>query len=396
MKLVIVSHVRHYKFNGRLHAYAPYAREVEVWADLFDEVAIAAPLSETEPAGDCPAIARSNVRVVPQRELGGETWAAKIKLAWHLPAMAWELCRALRQGDAIHVRCPGNLGFLGAILAPFFSKHVVAKFAGQWNSNPGDSLSVRLQRAVLRSRWWRGPVTVYGKWPHLPEHVIPFFSSALTDEQIAGARFAAHKRTPHEARNILFVGRLSKSKNVDVLVAALGQLRTEEIPFKCRIAGGGPELSTLQEMVGTLGLDDSIEFTGEVSFDRVLRLYEQSGILVLVSQTEGWPKAIAEGMAFGLIAIGSNLGLIPEMLGEGRGFVVPPRDIGALANRLRRILTSPEQYAAMRERATIWSQVYSLDSLRESLRTLLAKHWGVPTNTSSKPRPVASAVSIHE
>ena len=396
MKLVIVSHVRHYKFNGRLHAYAPYAREVEVWADLFDEVAIAAPLSETEPAGDCAAIGRSNVQVVPQRELGGETWAAKIKLAWHLPAMVWELCRALRQGDAIHVRCPGNLGFLGAILAPFFSKHVVAKFAGQWNSNPGDSPSVRLQRALLRSRWWHGPVTVYGKWPHLPEHVIPFFSSALTDEQIAGARFAAQKRTPDEARNILFVGRLSKSKNVDVLVAALAQLRTEGIPFKCRIAGGGPELSTLQELCGTLGLGDSVEFTGGVSFDRVLKLYEQSGILVLVSQTEGWPKAIAEGMAFGLIVIGSNLGLIPEMLGEGRGFVVPPRDPEALANTLRQILTSPDQHAAMRERAAAWSQVYSLDSLRESLRALLAKHWGVPTNTSSKPRPVASAVSIHE
>jgi len=396
VKLVIVSHVRHYKFNGRLHAYAPYAREVEVWADLFDEVAIAAPLSETEPAGDCAAIGRSNVQIVPQRELGGETWAAKIKLAWHLPAMVWELCRALRQGDAIHVRCPGNLGFLGAILAPFFSKHIVAKFAGQWNSSPRDSLSVRVQRALLRSRWWHGPVTVYGNWPHLPEHVIPFFSSALTAEQIAGARFAAQKRIPDEARNILFVGRLSKSKNVDVLLAALAQLRTEGIPLKCRIAGGGPELSMLQELSGTLGLGDSVEFTGGVSFDRVLRLYEHSGILVLVSQTEGWPKAIAEGMAFGLVAIGSNLGLVPEMLGEGRGFVVPPRDIETLANTLRRILTSPEQHAAMRERAAVWSQGYSLDSLRESLRALLAKHWGVPTNTRSKPRPVASTACIHE
>jgi glycosyltransferase involved in cell wall biosynthesis len=194
----------------------------------------------------------------------------------------------------------------------------------------------------------------------------------------------------------LFVGRLSKSKNVDILLSALGRLRTEGISFKCRIAGGGPELSVLQQLSGTLGLGDNVEFTGGVSFDRVLKLYEHSGILVLVSQTEGWPKAIAEGMAFGLVAIGSNLGLIPEMLGEGRGLVVPPRDIEALANALRRILTSPEQYAAMRERAALWSQGYSLDSLRESLRVLLAKHWGVPTNARSRPQPVNSAACFHE
>src|ERR1700675_4187416 len=154
MKLVIVTHVPHYECDGQLYTYAPYARELEVWADLFDDVVIAAPLRTTVPAGDCAPVARSNVRIIPQRELGGETSIAKIKLACYLPVMICELSRVLRQADAIHVRCPGNLGFLGAILAPMFSKPVVAKFAGQWNFMPGDSLSLRLQRALLASRWW--------------------------------------------------------------------------------------------------------------------------------------------------------------------------------------------------------------------------------------------------
>src|ERR1700694_3497517 len=115
--------------------------------------------------------------------------------------MVWELCRALRQGNAIHVRCPGNLGFLGAILAPIFSRHVVAKFAGQWNVNPGDPISVRLQKALLGSRWWCGPVTVYGNWPDQRKHVVPFFSSALTADQISRADLAVQNKTPEEARN---------------------------------------------------------------------------------------------------------------------------------------------------------------------------------------------------
>jgi glycosyltransferase involved in cell wall biosynthesis len=385
MKLVIVSHVAHHKQGRQLYAYAPYAREVEVWADMFDEVIIAAPLRETPPAGDCALVDRSNVQIMPQRELGGETWIAKIKLACYLPVMIWELSRALRKGDAIHVRCPGNL-----------SKHVVAKFAGQWNLNPGDPLSVRLQKWVLASGWWRGPVTVYGNWPNQPKHVISFFSAALTADQIMRARFALQKRTPEEDRNILFVGRLSRAKNVDVLLAALAQLRTECIPFRCTIAGGGPELSTLQKLTVKLSLSDSVEFTGGVGFDSVLEHYEHSGILVLASQTEGWPKAIAEGMAFGLIAIGSNLGLIPQMLGDSRGYVVPPRDKEALVNALRKILTNPEQHSAMRVRAMTWANDYSLDSLRESLQTLLMEHWGVPTTRGLKPQPMDSEACIHE
>src|ERR1019366_9487795 len=100
---------------------------------------------------------------------------------------------------------------------------------------------------------------------------------------------------------------------------------------------------------------------GGVGFDRMLEQYEHSGILVLASQTEGWPKAIAEAMAFGLVAIGSNLGLIPQMLGDGRGFVVPPRDVEALTSTLRQILVNPEQHSAMRARAASWAKDYSID-----------------------------------
>ena len=394
MKVVIVSHVRHYSQDGNLFAYAPYAREIEIWAELFDEVVIAAPLWKTEPAGDCASIHSTNIRIMPQREIGGETWPAKLKLASYLPAMMWELTKALRQGDAIHVRCPGNIGFLGALLAPLFSKHIVAKFAGQWNPNANDPLSVRCQRAVLRSRWWHGPVTVYGTWPDMPEHVVPFFSSALTDEQISRACIAARTRTFDEQRNILFVGRLSQAKNADVLLSALAQLRSEGVPFKCTIAGEGPELAALQELSVNFGIGDSVVLTGGVSFERVLELYEHSGILVLASQTEGWPKAITEGMAFGLVAIGSNLGLIPTILADGRGLLVQPRNIDELTAALRRILIDPDQFSEMRGRAASWAQSYSLDSLRESLRNLLANHWGVPT--ISRPRTISSVACTHE
>lgn len=391
-KLVIVSHVVHYRAAGRIYAYSPYAREIEIWADLFDEILIAAPSREEEPPGDCALIDRSNVLVAPQRELGGETLAAKIKLVAAVPVIAWELCQAIRQGDAVHVRCPGNIGLLGSILAPLFSDRLVAKFAGQWNGSPKEASTVRFQRFVLGSRWWRGPVTVYGRWPNQPPHITPFFNSALTKAQLDRARPAISRRSSNELRHVLFTGRLSRAKNVDVLLEALGQLRSEGIAFTATIAGEGPQLAALEKLSADLGLSDVVEFTGGVSFERVIELLERSGILVLASETEGWPKAIVEAMAFGLVTIGSQIGLVPEIMGEGRGLMVQPRDTKALTATLRNVLTSPEQYSEMRTRAAEWASHYSIESLRESLRSLLAESWSLPIEDEPKVQQNASAV----
>ena len=407
-KLVIVSHVVHYQSGGRLYAYAPYAREIEIWADMFDRVLLAAPCREQEPPGDCALLDRANFSVAPQRELGGETLAAKAKLLVLLPALMWELGAAIRQGDALHVRCPGNLGLLGSLLGPLFSKHRVAKYAGQWSSGANDPWSIRFQRAVLRSRWWGSPVTVYGRWPGQPAHVIPFFNSVVTRDQIAGARAVAAKRGPNELRHVLFVGRLARAKNVDVLLKALGRLREEGIAFTATIAGEGPEAASLQSLSAGLQLDKCVSFAGGVSFERIVELLGHSGVLVLASQTEGWPKAIVEAMAFGLVAIGSEIGLVPEILGEGRGLTVAPRDEDALTAALRNVLSAPEKYSEMRLRAAAWAGNYTIESLRDELFSLLAKCWGLPLSKElddqasegrgkeSKAGQIASPVCAHE
>jgi glycosyltransferase involved in cell wall biosynthesis len=377
-KLVIVTHVVHYRRREHVYAYAPYAREIEIWASIFDGIVIAAPCRDAEPPSDCDLLNFRNLQVIPQREIGGETWIAKAKLICSLPMMIWDLCGAMRQGDAIQVRCPGNTALLGSILGPLFSRHLVAKFAGQWNSNHNDGLSIRVQRAVLRSKWWGAPVTVYGHGHNEPEHVIPFFNSVLTDAQISHASVAGAKRGANELRHILFVGRLSRSKNVDVLLRSLGQLHLEGFHFTASIVGEGPECDRLIALCADLGLSDRVKFLGGMSFDQVVELLERSGILVLVSETEGWPKAIVEAMAFGLVAIGSEVGIVPQILGEGRGLVVPSRDTTALTRVLGRVLAAPEEFSAMRSLAAAFGRRYSTELLRDSLCSLLSDRWGLP------------------
>jgi glycosyltransferase involved in cell wall biosynthesis len=286
----------------------------------------------------------------------------------------------MRGAEAIHVRCPGNLGLLGILLAPLFSRHLVAKYAGQWTGYPGEPLTVRWQRALLRSRWWRGPVTVYGRWPDQPAHIVPFFTSILTDEQLVRARASAQHKSFSSKARVLYVGRLYEGKNVEVLIAALGELKRRRITLCCDVVGDGPLRQDLEAQVDALCLRDDVRFVGAVDFERVLEAYEQSDVLVLASDNEGWPKALAEAMAFGLVCIGSDRGLMPWMLGEGRGIVVRPGDAQALAQALANIAGSETMCREMSERAALWAQNYSLEGLREALRELFAAHWKVPVS----------------
>lgn len=73
-------------------------------------------------------------------------------------------------------------------------------------------------------------------------------------------------------------------------------------------------------------------------------------------------------MAFGLVCIGSNRGFVPEMLGSGRGLVVPPRDVDALAALLLDIADNPAKYEAMRLQASAWARQYSLEGLRTAIK----------------------------
>jgi hypothetical protein len=217
--LLICSHVVHYRHGDRFHAYGPYAREIDVWAELFPQVVIAAPCMTAPPPGDAVAFRRANIAMAPMWRTGGDSLRAKVTQLACLPALVWGLSRAMQRADAIHVRCPGNLGLLGAVMAPCFSRHLVAKYAGQWNGYPGEPGTVRLQRALLRSRWWRGPVTVYGSWPDQPRQVVPFFTSMMTREQVERAVRVASWKTLETPLRILFSGRLETVKRADALLA---------------------------------------------------------------------------------------------------------------------------------------------------------------------------------
>lgn len=377
MRLGVASICPHIYFDGRWWSYEPFVLEMNIWTDIFDELVIVAPLDEAPPPAFWSPYRKSEkISVIPYRRFRGKGLQQEKTSVFEIPRMISAIVSAAKVTDAFHVRSPGSIGLLSSLIIPLFTQRMCAKYAGQWNGYPGESWKVRLQRAILRSKWWRGPVTVYGQWPDQPSHIVPFFTSVLDGAQMDLARKSAHEKRPGKPIRILFVGRLTESKNVNVLLRAIFKLKNEGIDFRCTIVGDGPERENLKAHISACGLDLCTTLTGALDFDKVINQYEQADVLVLASETEGWPKVIAEGMAFGLVCVGSNRGIVPWMLGEGRGYLVEPGDVDSLANTLKRIASSPHEYMEMSSKAAVWAQQYSTEGLKKALQELLAKSWG--------------------
>ncbi len=344
--LVIVSHAIHYEQEGVLFAYGPYAREIDIWASLFPRVTIAAPLRHEPPPGDCIPLRAGNLAIAPQLETGGDTVLRKLHQALFAPAHLWRLHRVLRRADAIHVRCPGNLGLPAAIMAPFYSRRIVAKYAGQWSERRGEPVSYRVQRAILKSALWRhGVVTVYGDWPGQPSQVVPFFTSMMTREQVECATAAAARKRLTMPLRLLYAGRLAAGKGVDALLLAAARLRDAGVPVETTILGDGPERLVLERLADVLGL--RAVFAGAVGYEKVMQWYQQAHVLVLASATEGWPKVLPEAMCHGVVCAGTARGIIPWML-DGRGLTLARGDAEEIrqqrqAHRVRRF--APHRHA---------------------------------------------------
>jgi len=190
---------------------------------------------------------------------------------------------------------------------------------------------------------------------------------------------------------VLYLGRLTAAKNVRVIVDAIAMVISKGKRCELTVVGEGPEKTDLTNLVRARSLENSVHFTGGVSNTEATRWLKWTDVLVLVSETEGWPKAIAEGMAFGAVCIGSDRGIIPEMLSDGRGFVVPAGDSNALAQLLLQV-SKTDDLAPMRDRARRWASHYSLERLREEIQRLLQQSWGA--SLGATPRPVSELKRI--
>ena len=147
-----------------------------------------------------------------------------------------------------------------------------------------------------------------------------------------------------EPPRLLCVGSLSPRKGQDVLVRALA--RIPALPWSCVCAGSlthAPAFAdSVLELARGLGLEDRIDFTGELGAPELDALYDCASIFVLATHYEGYGMVLAEALARGLPVVSTSGGAVPDTVPPEAGVLVSPGDEHALAAALQELLSGPE------------------------------------------------------
>ena len=150
---------------------------------------------------------------------------------------------------------------------------------------------------------------------------------------------------------VLFVGRLVPEKGVDVLLQAW-----EQLPQGVRsgtlllLVGDGAEREKLLHMIGSLGLQESVELAGEKQ--NVRDYYWAADVFVLPSRTEGLSVALNEAMSCGLPVIASNVGGSPDVVKEHEnGVLFESEDHDELTRKITTMWDLKHEWPEMGARA---------------------------------------------
>jgi len=137
---------------------------------------------------------------------------------------------------------------------------------------------------------------------------------------------------------ICSIGRLTEQKGLEFLIEALAKLHAAEIRVHSFIIGDGKLRRELVERARSRGISTYVHFVGHLPNAEQHIL--QFDAYVLPSLWEGMPNAVMEAMAQKIPVVATRVGGVPELLTDSAmGRLVPPKDIGALAESIRSILT---------------------------------------------------------
>jgi len=219
-------------------------------------------------------------------------------------------------------------------------------FPGLYQLLMGHAVTFTLNRADLLRAISHSTRQQLEAWK--PDKQIVQFPTWTDLETFLQERVGEYRQS---SSNILYAGVLIPRKGVMHLVNTFGRI-AEEFPQAKLVAIGRSDdkayAGQLKARVSSLGLNHRIQFLPELSHKQLAKHMSMASVFVLPSLSEGLGRVVIEAMATGTPAIGSSVGGIPDMIQEGiNGFLVPPGDEEALAERLRWMLEHPTEAKEM-------------------------------------------------
>lgn len=233
--------------------------------------------------------------------------------------------------------------------------------------DPWDALSPNatksMVRPIVRLRWYR----LVKKYCMLANGVSYVTKEALQNRYPCKAQHNNYDKTKYFTTNyssiemrkeylsnpkkfkdqkvytIIHVGTMHNYiKGQDVLLKAIKKVRDKGYNVKANLVGDGRIKSTFIKLTEDLGLDEHINFTGQLKGSEAVRNYlVQSDLFVFPTKAEGLPRVIIEAMACGLPCISTPVNGTPELLSNE--FLLNPTDVDGFAEKIIYFLNNPDK-----------------------------------------------------
>ena len=370
MRFTIVTHVPHIIQGNSFFAYAPYVREMNLWIQYVDEVIIVAPIESNEVTAIHEAYIHSNIKLIPLKSFDFLTVTSSFKAVPSIFRNIYLIYKAFKNTDHIHLRCPGNIGMLGAIVQVLFPKiNKTAKYAGNWDPNAIQPLSYRFQKKLVSSLFWakKMKVLVYGDWENQTSNVLPFFTATYSEIEKKELLY----KTNQERIDFLFVGTLSIGKQPLYAIQLVEALKNREVNVLLSIYGDGAEKESLMAYIHKFELESIVSLKGNANKKVLKEVYQKSHFLILPSKSEGWPKVIAEAMFWGCLPIATPVSCVASMLDHGNRGVLLSADIHKDVEKIKELIDDTALFQYKRNLAMEWSRTYTIDTFEIEINKLL-------------------------
>jgi glycosyltransferase involved in cell wall biosynthesis len=173
----------------------------------------------------------------------------------------------------------------------------------------------------------------------------------------------------HDGVRLVTVSRHVEVKGLDVLLRAFAEVAATTPEATLELVGDGPLTPGLRELADELGIAGRVEFSGPARPPEIAERLHHSDVFVLSSHSENMPLAALEALCCGLPVAATDVGGVPEAVGED-GALAPPGDHRALADAIRTVLGRLDAYdhADIARRAAdrwsfeavgaVWDEIY--------------------------------------
>jgi len=183
---------------------------------------------------------------------------------------------------------------------------------------------------------------------------------------------------PRTENRILFVGRVTGEKQIDVLLHAAALL-SPDLDAQVEIVGGGDQKRNLEHLADTLGIRSRVTFTGYVTDDELRAAYSRATVFAMPSIAELQSIATMEAMASGLPVVAANAMALPHLVhDQENGFLFKPGDPEDLAAKLTAVLTAaPDRIEALKRESL---KLIAAHDIKRTLNTFECLYRGEPVS----------------